>query len=347
MNVDGSPVVPAHAHAAARRTRTPRGTLRGVCGDLGRRRAAALVAVGSLLLGGCWWQDAPASADVVEVGTGPAAESVLLAELVAALARAAELPAEVVELADDDDARRALEVGDVDVLPSYSGEAWLRVLGRGDPPSDQGTSLARVREFDERSGLLWLRPTVARDQSITAPPADATFALVVQAGDEAPASVAEVATLSQLAALLPQLEDPALCIDPEFAEREDGWSVVRQAYSIGDAVRVIGVGPAEAVLGVADGACVAGLTAATDGAAWLAEQRPLVDDLEVFPAFVVVPVVRRASLARYEGLGEALGPMLTGLTTARLGTWNARVAAGEDPSAVAADAAVELLDVTG
>ena len=75
----------------------------------------------------------------------------------------------MVELADASDARRALELGDVDVVPAYTGEAWLEVLNRADPPSDQATSLARVAEADEAIGLAWLRPPIAGD-GLDAPP---------------------------------------------------------------------------------------------------------------------------------------------------------------------------------
>lgn len=287
-------------------------------------------------------------ADVV-VGTGPDAEARLLAEVVAVLVTDAGLTPSVLGLADGEDARRALEVGDVDVLPSYTGQAWLRLLGRGDPPSDPSTSLARVREYDERDGLLWLRPRISREESLSAPPADATFAFVVQVeGGEVATPAADLTTMSQLAALLARLPDPVLCVDPAFAEREDGLAVVLEAYSVAPgSVEVRLTEPPDAVFGVARGGCVAGLTSATDGAAWLAGQRPLVDDLGVFPAFVVVPVVRSDALARHEELDDALAPMLEGLTTARLGRWNARVTAGEDPAVVAVDAVAELTGTPG
>ncbi|MFT4837903.1 MAG: osmoprotectant transport system substrate-binding protein [Nonlabens sp.] len=300
--------------------------------------------VGALLLAAC--QSATlveelVPDDVVLVGTGPEPETRLLAELAAALVREGGMAAAVVELADTDDARRALEIGDVDVLPSYTGEAWLRVLGRADPPSDQATSLARVREFDEQRGLLWLRPRVSPSRDLTAPPADATFAFVVQG---APGPHADVVTLSQLASRLAQIEAPTLCVDPSFAQREDGLAAVLDAYSVAPgSVEVLAVAPADAVLGVAAGGCDAGLTSATDGRAWRAGQRPLLDDLGVFPAFVVAPVVRDASLRAYPGLEAALDPMLTGLTTAWLGIWNARVAGGESAGFVARDAVLELL----
>lgn len=307
-----------------------------------------MVALLVVLLAGCRVPMAAEVEDPLAVGTGPDPEVRLVAEIVAELARRSELPARVVALADAGDARRALEVGDVDVLPSYTGEAWLRVLGRGDPPGEPGTSLARVREFDEARGLVWLPPRVAQDEALTSPPADATFAFVVQVeADDVPTPAADLVLMSQLATLISDLDgsggDPVLCVDPTFLAREDGLGAVLDAYQISrEAVTVVDATPPEAVLGVAAGGCLAGLTSATDGAAWLAGQRPLVDDLGVFPAFVVAPVVREDALARHPGLEEALAPLLEGLTTARLGTWNARVVAGEDPAVVAAAAADEL-----
>ncbi len=292
----------------------------------------------ALLLTGCRTPaDEPPPTDVapVRVGTGQQAESRLLAEVMVQLLTAADLPAEVVELADASDARRALELGDVDVVPAYTGEAWLEVLNRADPPSDQATSLARVAEADEAEGLVWLRPPITGD-GLTSPPADATFAFVVD--DDGPH--ADVTTMSQLAARLGQLEAPVLCVDPAFAEREDGLAVVLDAYSIApDSVERLGTTPAEAVLGVGAGDCDAGLTSATDGAAWALGQRPLVDDLGVFPAFVVAPVVAAEDLALVEA---ALRPLPRQLTTALLGSWNARVAQGEALEVVAAEAAAAL-----
>lgn len=299
-------------------------------------RAVTLVVALAVVLGGCRTpaEETPA-ADPVLVGTGHQPESRLLAGVMVQLLDTAGVPAEVVELADASDARRALELGDVDVVPAYTGEAWLEVLNRADPPSDQATSLARVAEADEAVGLLWLRPPITGD-GIAAPPADATFAFVVD--DDGPH--ADVTTMSQLATRLGQLAAPVLCVDPAFAEREDGLSVVLDAYSIApDSVERLGTTPAEAVLGVAAGDCDAGLTSATDGTAWALGQRPLVDDLGVFPAFVVAPVVAAEDLDRVEA---ALRPLTRQLSTALLGQWNARVAQGEQLETVVVDAAAAL-----
>lgn len=308
-----------------------------------RRRTLGVLAVPTLLalvLAACLpvgsgVEPSPTGPPPIRVGTGPQPESQLLAAVMVALLGLEEVPAESVVLAGAGDARRALELGDVDVMPSYTGETWLSVLERADPPSDQATSLARVAEADEQEGLVWLRPPIS--SGLTTPPADATFAFVVD--DDGPH--ADVGTLSQLATRLGQLEAPGLCVDPDFANREDGLPVVLDAYSIApESVDVQGTVPSEAVLGVAAGECVAGLTSATDGSAWAIGLRPLVDDLGVFPAFVVAPVVDEDELARVE---TALRPLVEQLTTAMLGGWNARVVQGEATDAVAEEAAAALV----
>jgi osmoprotectant transport system substrate-binding protein len=333
-------------------------------------RAGALAVAGALLAGACTPADVtvpptpgpgspqataapsagpeadrPPAVAPVRVGTGPEAESRLLAHVLAELVRAADVPAVVVELADRVDARRALELGDVDVLPGYTGEAWLEVLGRADPPSDQRPSFARVREFDEDAGLLWQRPVFASVRGPEEPPADATFAFVVQGP---PGVHADLRTVSQLAARLAQLPDAALCVDPEFAARRDGLRAVLDAYSVSrDALEVVPATPDLAVVGVAQGQCVAGLTTATDGRAWASGQYPLVDDLGVFPAFVVAPLVRDDVRERSPGLLAAIAPFGNGLTTATLGRWNGRVASGEPVEVVALDAVRVLLRRAG
>lgn len=280
----------------------------------------------------------------IEVGTGPDAESQLLAAVMVELLGAAGLRGEVVEFADSGDARQAIELGAIDVRPAYTGEAWLEVLERADPPADPRSSFARVREFDERNGLVWMRPAFPREGGITTPPANATFAFVVRGP---PSADADLRTMSQLATRLAERPDEELCVDEEFAARSDGLPAVLETYRIRLDYNVLATPPEDAARLVAAGRCIAGLTTATDPQAWLLNLQPLVDDLQVFPAFVVVPQYREEIRRAVPGVVPALGPLATDLTTELLGRWNARVAAGETVAEVAADAARELLTRAG
>ena len=278
----------------------------------------------------------------VRVAAGPDAESSLLAHTLVALLAVQDVDARVVSFGDARDTRQALERGDVELRPAYTGEAWLEALGRADPPGDPRASFEAVRDHDAELGLVWFRPRFL--PGLDAPPANATFAFVV-AGP--PSVDADLSTVSQLASRLSAQPDATLCVDPEFAARPDGLRAVLAAYSVRSDQPVLAAAPADAMRGVRAGDCIAGLTTSTDGTAWAAGLRPLVDDLAVFPAFVVLPHARRDALVERPAISLAVSPMADQLTTALLGRLNARVAAGEPLEEVAAAAAQELLRRTG
>ena len=258
---------------------------------------------------------------VVRIGSGPEPEADLLAGIIAELAAGAGYRPRIVERADGGAARQALEVGDVDVLPGYTGQAWLEVLGLPNPPGDPRTSYARVASADAANDIRWLRPEFELEEGIEGPPADATFGLFVRGF---PSPDADLFTITQLASRLAERPDAEVCVDEDFAVRPDGWEALATAYSI--APRVLStMGPSEAIQQVALGECLVGLGAATSGEAWAAGLRLLDDPLQVFPAFVV-SVQMRAGVADAEpDLVAALEPLPDELTTALLGTWNGQV----------------------
>lgn len=286
-----------------------------------------------------------AARDPVSVGTSSDLESQLLAAILVGLLDASGIPAEVDEFANSRDVRQALELGDVDVRPAYTGEAWLEVLGRGDPPGDPHTSYLRVRDHDEERGITWLRPSFGRgDVSHGTPPANATFAFVVQ---RPPGRHADLEDMTDLAARLAEEPEAEVCVDPEFVSRPDGLTQVWDVYGVARNQPVIGVPPADAVRAVARGACIAGLATTTDGEAWNLGLKPLVDDLRIFPAFVVTAQIRDELREDKPEVVSALAPLPGYLTTELLGRWNGRLAGGEDVEEVAADAVRTLLELAG
>jgi osmoprotectant transport system substrate-binding protein len=304
----------------------------------------ALAAGGCALLGGDPEVDVVPEATVppVRVAGGPDAEATLLAHVLATMLERNGIDAEVVAFSSARDARQALELGEVELRPAYTGETWLETLGRADPPGDPRESYAAVRRHDEAEGLVWLRPRFG--DGIDEAPANATFAFVV-AGP--PAVDADLRTMSQLAARLSEQPEARVCVDREFGSRPDGLRAVLAAYSVRSGREYLAADPQEAVAGVLAGDCLTGLTTATDGAAWAAGLVPLVDDLRVFPAFVPLPQVREDAIVARPEIRMAVTPMAAQLTTALLGRWNAQVLRGELLEAVAAEAAEVLYDRAG
>jgi osmoprotectant transport system substrate-binding protein len=303
-----------------------------------RPRVAAAALLVATVLGACAPQPSTTAAPILRVAAGSDPETVLLGRTIAVLATGAGIEVELVELADPRSERQAVLVGDVDVHIGYSGQAWLEVLARPDPPGDPAASVAAVRSADLARGLVWLTPTSSGAQGPTAPPANATFALFV-AGP--PALDADLRTVSALALRLGERPDAALCVDPAFAARSDGLGALLAAYGVRRDRPFLAADAERAVLGVVARDCLAGLSHATDGQAWAAGLQPLADDLRFFFAMVPVPVVRAEALAAHPGLEAALAP-LRDLSTAVLGRANARVVAGE-PVGTAATGLVAAL----
>lgn len=301
-----------------------------------------LVVVGCTPLSGDPVEPTPTGPEV-RIGSGPERESDLLAGILWELARSAGYQPRIVERADGGAARQALEVGDVDVLPGYTGQAWLEVLGLPNPPGDPRTSYARVASVDAANDIRWLRPEFELEAGVEGPPADATFGLFVRG---IPSREADLSTITQLATRLGEIPDARVCVDEEFAVREDGWDAVRSAYSIAERP-LTPLGPTEALRGVASGSCLVGLGAATDGEAWANGLRLLDDPLQVFPAFVVSVQLREAYASEHPELVAALEPLADELTTALLGEWNGQVVRGVPMGEVAAQAARTLQQRAG
>lgn len=273
---------------------------------------------------------------VVRIGVGPEQESVLLGAIMAELAQDAGLSPDVVGLADAGAVRQALEVGDVDVAPGYTGQIWLEQLGRENPPGDPRASFQGVSSADEPNGIIWLRPPFDLEAGVSGPPADATLALWVT-----PETAIDLPSIAELGPALADDPDAEICLDAAFGQRADGWTALAQRYSIGQTVLVEAT-TVEAIAGVASGQCLAGLSTLTDGGAWAAGLVPLADPLDVFPAFVVSVQIHDQALQRVPQVDTALQPLADNLTSALLGTLNARVVAGEPVAAVATVAVAQL-----
>jgi osmoprotectant transport system substrate-binding protein len=259
------------------------------------------------------------------IGVGSTDEQRVLAALAAEALRRADVPVEVrMGLGGTLGLRRQALADQIDLFWDYTGAAWALGLREAAPPADPVESWERVREADGRGGLRWLDPTQA----------NATLALVVRMSD-LPADTAQ----RDLGWLAGELSGGRrrLCADADFIARDGGLRALAAEYGI-DASRLPkrAADEAEAVAAVRDGECFAGLATATSGDARAAGLAPVKDELRVFPAFVVAPVVRAGSPADDASVVAALTPLTHALDTATLAELNARVVDGEDPTRIAA-----------
>lgn len=285
-------------------------------------RCIAFGVVVVLAAGGCRTADA---APALVIGVGSTDEQQVLAALAAEALRRSGVPVEVrTDLGGTLGLRRQALAEQIDLYWDYTGAAWALGLQESAPPADPVESWERVREADQQHGLRWLDPTGA----------NATLALVVRAED-LPGPDAQ-RDLGWLAAELSGGQR-RLCADADFIARDGGLSALAAEYGIDAAGLPKRIADEiQAVAAVRDGECFAGLTTATSGDARAAGLVPVVDELRVFPAFVVSPVVREGSPADDAAVAQALAPITSAVDTAALAELNARVVQGEDPAVVAA-----------
>jgi osmoprotectant transport system substrate-binding protein len=274
------------------------------------------------LVAGCQRADA---APAVVIGVGSTDEQRVLAEVASAALNRAEIPTEVrTDLGGTLGLRRQALGDQIDLFWDYTGAAWALGLRESAPPADPVESWERVREADDAQGLRWLDPTRA----------NATLALVVRESDLPPPDAQR--DLGWLAGELSSGQR-RLCADADFMARDGGLLALAAEYGIDVAgVPKQAASEEEAVAAVRDGNCYAGLATATSGAARAADLVPVDDELRVFPAFVVAPVVRTGSPADTAQVVTALAPVSAALDTATLAGLNARAVMGEDPATIAA-----------
>lgn len=280
-------------------------------GAAARRTLAALAALA--LVAGCGSEE-PEDPEVV-VGVGSTVEQQVLAALTVVALEESGIATEVrSNLGSTVGLRRQARAGVIDVFWDYTGAAWALGLGQHNPPPQPDESYERVRQQDRKGGLVWLEPSEA----------NATLAFFVRAGDrpEAPPNGME-----WLAGVL-SAEERTLCVDDDFRRRPGGLQELATEHYLMNLlrVRVVSADEEEAIEGVASGECFAGLATATSGEAYNAGLVPVADELRVFPAFVVAPVVRAEALEAEEGIAEALAPVVAALDTATLARLNGEAA---------------------
>ncbi len=292
-------------------------------GDVKQRAAGralglllALVCVAASCQGG--QQEPP-----IRIGAGSTGEQQILAALTAEVLSRKDIDAEIVpELGDSRDVRDEALAGRVDVYWDYSGAAWALSLGALAPPVDPLESFEAVAAEEAENGLEWLGP----------PQIDVRLAFFVPAGAVPPDTDP---TLSWLAGALAD-GSGALCADPEYLAAPSGYAYLADSYAISaQSVTTSAMVEDAALRGIADGTCQTALSTQGSGLARTLGLTALRDDLGVFPAQVLSPVLVEGGRADQPGPRDALTDLGRLLGENDLANLNAAVELGEAPDAVA------------
>ena len=285
-------------------------------------RRNALIALAGLALApaACAQRATGAS---VKVGSKNFTEELLLGEMYAQLLeKAGHTVDRRLNLGSVEVAMSALQRGDIDVYPEYTGTALLVIL-KLPPIGDRKRVYELVKtEYARRYKLAWLVPAPMNDSQ-----ALATTARV--------AEQYHLRTLSDLSRQAPNLRLAAV---PEFTNRPDGLAGLQHAYGgfKFKSIRYVAIGLKYKAL--IDQDVDVAVAFATDGQIDADRLVVLEDDKHFWPPYQVAPVVRDDALVRFPKLAPSLNAVAPFITDAAMRGLNRRVDANhEEPADVVRD----------
>ncbi len=288
---------------------------------LSRARAIALLA-SAPLLASCQ------SRGAVKVGSKNFTESIVIGEIYAQALEAAGFRVERrLNLGSTQIALAAMQRGDIDLYPEYTGTALLDVLHHA-PMSDPKAMFDLVqREFQQRFNVRWLPASPMNDSQALA----TTHAV---------ASKYSLRTLADLAPVSSRLR---LATIPEFLTRADGLPGLQKRYGGFHFANVRTFDIALKYQALLAGAADIATAFTTDGAIATNHLVVLDDNKHLWPPYNVAPVVR-AAIASNAKLVNALNAISPRITSAAATQMNAAV---EDRKQDPADVAAAFLRNTG
>ncbi len=246
----------------------------------------------------------------IRIGSKNFTESLIVAELYAqALEKAHLTVIRKFNLGGTLIANQALQHGEIDVYPEYTGTGLLDVL-HVHPPKNNVEALQTLNAaYGQRWHLRWLTPAEANDSQ--------GLVMIRSTSDRL-----HILTLSQLAVQAPQLR---LASIPEFEEREDGLRGLKRAYGPFRFQSVVLFDNGLKYQVLQSGGADVAVCFTTDGALVGDQFRLLEDDRHFWPQYQVAPVARIATLKAQPTLSSILNSVSRRLDTKTLQALNRQV----------------------
>ncbi|MFI7316143.1 glycine betaine ABC transporter substrate-binding protein [Streptomyces venezuelae] len=228
-------------------------------------------------------------------------------------------------------AREAVKGGDADAMYEYTGTAWITYQGNTEPITDPHKQWQAVRDADLKNGVTWLEPATLNN----------TYALAMNRSN---ASRYRTKTLSDVAAL--SKSDPkavSLCVESEFASREDGLPGMQKEYGMKvPSSHITKMDTGIIYTQVSKGSCTYGEVFTTDGRIKAMDLTTMEDDKHFFPNYNAAPEINSKSLKEHPEMAEVLAPITKKLNNKVARDLNSKVDVdGEDPHEVAKDWLIE------
>lgn len=280
-------------------------------------RKRAIAALASLpLLARC------AGSSSIRVGSKNFTESFVIAEIYAqALEAGGFRVARRFNLGSTQIAMAAMQRGDIDLYPEYTGTALIDVLHRAPMQDPQAVYATVSREFAKQYDIVWLKASPMNDSQALATTHEV-------------AARERIATLSDLA---PKASSLRLATIQEFLARADGLPGLQRTYGGFHFAQVRTYDIALKYEALLDGRADVASAFTTDGAIATDKLVVLRDDRRLWSPYNVAPVVRQQTLAQNAKIAIVLDAVSPRITDAAAQRMNAAVESDhKDPADVAA-----------
>ncbi|MDA8020934.1 MAG: ABC transporter permease subunit [Thermoanaerobaculia bacterium] len=241
------------------------------------------------------WATSASARDTLVIGSKNFTENRLLAEIMAQLleTRTGLEVERRTNLAGTLLAHSALESGEIDIYPEYTGTGWSVVLGRQAAISDPlRTYLVVAEEYEKRFGIRWLQP----------------FGFSNSYGVAILDSTADRLGIERISDLQAHQSELTVAWSHEFLNREDGYPGLKAAYDL-ELADVRGMEHGLAYEAIRSGTVDLTDAYTTDGKLLRFPVRVLEDDRDFFPPYDCAPVVRVEALEQHPELAEALAEL--------------------------------------
>lgn len=203
----------------------------------------------------------------------------------------------------------ALESGEIDLYPEYTGTGWSIVLKMDEAVSDRLRVYLHVeREYQRRFGITWLMPFGFNN----------TYAVAIR---EELAEKLDISRISDLAAHGQTLHAGWSL---EFLNREDGYPGLAAAYGL-DFASIRGMEHGLAYEAIRSDRIDLTDAYSTDGKLLRFKVRVLEDDRRFFPPYDGAPIIRGAALEEHPEVAEVLHELAFTLPDQRMQRLNYEV----------------------
>jgi osmoprotectant transport system substrate-binding protein len=257
-------------------------------------------------------------APIIKIGTKNFVEQYIIGEMYALLLENAGFNAErKFNLGDTPVAQAALERGDIDLYPEYTGTGLVTVL-KQPVSSDAGAVFKAVAQgYKEKFNLVWLDPSPMNNTQAVAITRNASQ----QYG---------VTTLSQF---VQQAGNMLMVGPPEFKTRDDGMPGLVRVYGAFTLKEYREVEPDKRYGMLGEEQADATVAFSTDGGIAQFGLVVLKDDKGLFPPYNVAPVVRQQILDANPKVKAVLNSLAAHLTDHAMQQLNYEVSGQQKPFA--------------